>query len=363
MQDRDKKKICIVTQSLGGGGAERSTAQLSQMLDGLGHEVHIISVLSRIDYEYAGEMHNLGLMKDADDSFMGRLKRFLYFRRLMKRHNFDLIIDNRPRGGGLREFMYCAFLYQMPKTVFVVRSSSLSIYFPRWRWMIGLFYGRAKKIVCVSQEIAAMVKKKYDLKNVIYIYNPVKEMVMIEEKKIVQPYILAYGRFEEAVKNHTLLLKGFKESVLIDLGYRLVLMGEGPDEAYVKRSAENLDLANFVDFKQFLSNPEATISNARFVTLTSRYEGFPRVLIEALSLGVPVVSVDCSSGPKEIIINENNGLLVENHNSKKLAAAFDRMVTDDDLYAQMKQNTKASIAHLKPEKIAEQWQKLILKNE
>ena len=363
MQDRDKKKICIVTQSLGGGGAERSTAQLSQLLDALGHEVHLISILRRVDYEYAGTLHNLGVMKDADDSFLGRIKRFLFFRRLMNRNRFDLIIDNRPRGGSIRELMFYLFLYDLSKTVFVVRSSKLATYFPNWHWMIGLFYGKAKKIVCVSQEIAAKVKENYKLENVTSIYNPVFEMAVTKVFDLGAPYILSYGRFDEAVKNHSLLLEAYARSILIKNGIKLLVLGEGPDENYLRQKVCELGLKDHVVFERFAHNPAQIIKNAHFVTLTSRYEGFPRVLVEALSLGVPVVSVDCSSGPKEIVINEKNGLLVENHNPKKLAAAFDRMINDGTLYSEMKKNAASSVAHLQPERIAGQWQKLILSHE
>ena len=348
-----------MTQSLGGGGAERSTAQLSQLLDGLGHEVHIISILSPVDFPYGGRLHNLGIMKDANDGFVARIRRFLFFRRLIKRENFDLIIDNRPRGNALRELMYYVFLYQISKTIFVVRSAALEIYFPSWHWVIFLFYKRAKKVVCVSREIADQVKLKYTLNNVICIYNPVFEMFSPDFFDLEGPYILAYGRFDEAVKNHSLLLEAYQLSKLRDKEIKLVLLGQGNEEDLLKQKVALLGIKNQVVFKKFVPNPASIIKSAYFVTLTSRYEGFPRVLIESLSLGVPVVSVDCTSGPKEIVVNEKNGLLVENHNPQKLAAAFDRMLTDGALYSEMKKNAKSSIAHLKPERIAQQWQKLI----
>jgi glycosyltransferase involved in cell wall biosynthesis len=76
----------------------------------------------------------------------------------------------------------------------------------------------------------------------------------------------------------------------------------------------------------FNSNPFDIVQNARFTVLTSHYEGFPMSIVESLALGTPVVAVDCNSGPREIVIDEYNGLLVENYNVKNLAAAFNRMI-------------------------------------
>jgi glycosyltransferase involved in cell wall biosynthesis len=83
------------------------------------------------------------------------------------------------------------------------------------------------------------------------------------------------------------------------------------------------------------------------------------VIVEALSLGTPVVSVDCESGPNEIIIHEKNGLLVENHNAEAFAKAMNRMVNDKNLYLQCKSNAAKSVDQFSAEEIGKKWSQLL----
>ena len=76
-------------------------------------------------------------------------------------------------------------------------------------------------------------------------------------------------------------------------------------------------------------------------------------------MGTPVISVDCESGPNEIVKNEFNGLLIENDNIQKLSDAFNRFVLDKDLYLHCKQNSVKSVDHLSNEIIAKQWTKYL----
>ena len=81
------------------------------------------------------------------------------------------------------------------------------------------------------------------------------------------------------------------------------------------------------------------------------------VLVESLALGTPVVSVDCHSGPREIIQHQSNGLLVENENQEEFTMALNSMIEEPDLYAKMKKNAQASVAHLSMDIIAKDWKK------
>ena len=101
------------------------------------------------------------------------------------------------------------------------------------------------------------------------------------------------------------------------------------------------------------------MAKAKFYVMSSKNEGFPNVLLESLSLGVPVVSYDCDSGPSEIIINEYNGLLIENQSIEALASGMNRFLNDEKLYIFCKNNAKQSVEKFHMDNIGSKWVELL----
>ena len=101
------------------------------------------------------------------------------------------------------------------------------------------------------------------------------------------------------------------------------------------------------------------IQYAHCSILTSHFEGFPMSIVESLATGIPVISVDCETGPREIIQNKHNGLLVRNNDENALAKAISDMISDKDLYETCKNNAQKSVEHLSLTNIAEQWKQLL----
>lgn len=355
------KKICIVVSSLGAGGAERSSALLSELLFDLGYDVHIVSVIDRIDYPYKGELLNLGKLKSKDHSSLGRLKRLLVFKNYLKENNFDYVIDNRTRIGLFKEFVISKWVYNAKRTIYCIRSYKTEAYINPSHFIGKVLYGSAFKVVAVSNAICDKLKESYNFKNLEVIHNPVVENYESRktEKSKTGSYALFYGRLDDAVKNVSLLLEAYSQSRLPQTGIKLKILGNGKDKEMLQRKTDDLNLEPYVEFLGFKENPYDLVESAYFTVLTSRYEGFPRVLVESLALGVPVISVDCKSGPDEIIINEQNGLLVENHNFEVLANAMNRMLEDKDLYLHCKSNARASVEKFSKAEIGQQWKKLL----
>ena len=355
------KKLCIVVSSLGGGGAERSSAQLSELLYDLGYDIHIVSVLNKIDYPYKGQLLNLGELKSNDDSQFGRLKRLKVFKAYLKTHHFDYIIDNRPRIGFLKEFIISKILYSSIKTIYFVHSYNTDLYIHPNQFLGKWLYKSAFKIVGVSSAISDKLKTKYRFNNLEVIHNAIIDIIQTDANKeeSIKNYIIFYGRIDDKVKNISLLLDAYSKSKLPGANMNLRILGNGHDKDMLIKKVEKLKIKENVRFLDFQSNPYDLVKQAYFTVLTSRYEGFPRVLIESLALGTPIVSVDCKSGPSEVIIHEENGLLVENYNTDALVSAMNRMLEDKELYLHCKSNTKQSVAKFSKENISAQWKTLL----
>lgn len=361
MQSNNKKKICIVVSSLGKGGAERLSAILSKILYELGYEVSIVTVLNYIDYEYSGNLLNLGELKDADNSVFGRYNRLKVFKSFLKKEKFDLIIDSRSRPTILKEWLISKLLYKKYKVLYIVHSWKLDMYLSKSKFWARRIYKNASGFVSVSKEIGSRIKRDLGFDNVSTIYNTIDieqyNQRALEEISVNFDYVLFYGRLDDKVKNIALLIDAYNKSELFSVNIKLLILGDGPDEKSLKQKYQS----DNVVFKPFTSNPFPYIKNAKFCLLTSRFEGFPLVILESLSIGIPVISVDCNSGPKEVIIHNQNGLLVKNHDVEALANAMNNLIFDEQLYARCKENAKQSVSGFSIENISNQWEKVIEK--
>jgi glycosyltransferase involved in cell wall biosynthesis len=243
----------------------------------------------------------------------------------------------------------------------MIHSSNLEMYLPKSVFWAKYLYGKAAKLVFVSQEIEEKVKSNYGFINTKTIYNPVifPEIQFEKPIGIPQNYLLFFGRIEDKIKNLTLLIEAFELSKLQENNVHLLIIGDGSDKEMILNTIKNKNLSNFVHLLPFQKNIVPYIQNARCTALTSYFEGFPMSLVESLSAGTPIISVDCETGPREIIQNNINGLLVENHKPKALAEAMNTMATDENLFQTCKNNAKKSVEHLSLTIIEQDWQNLL----
>lgn len=139
------------------------------------------------------------------------------------------------------------------------------------------------------------------------------------------PVILGVGRLTRQ-KDFATLIRAFAQ-LQQDHHCRLIILGDGRDRDHLQTIADDLGVGHLIDMPGFTENPYAYMANARLFVLSSRWEGSPNVLTEAMVLGTPVVSTDCPSGPKEILDGGRYGPLVEMGDDLALYQAMTVMLT------------------------------------
>jgi glycosyltransferase involved in cell wall biosynthesis len=357
---KNNHKIAIVSASLGVGGAERFAGLLSRMLQDLGFEVHHLIILDVVDFDYQGRLVNLGQLFAKEKGIFRAVKKGKYIAQYLQQNEIEIVIDNRSRPMLWRE-IFTRWIYGKRQTYFMIHSATLEMYLPKSRFWANYLYRKATKLICVSKGIEESVTKQYGFHNVQTIYNPVVLIDSIMEKptEVPEKYILFFGRLQENIKNFTLLLNAFSKSRVYEKGVTLLIIGDGADKDFILAEINKLNLNGNVEVLPFQKNITPFIQHAHCAVLTSYFEGFPMSIVESLAVGTPVISVDCETGPGEIIQNDFNGLLVENHHVEALAEAITKMVEDTNLYQNCKNNAKKSVEHLSLTTIAREWQKIL----
>lgn len=361
MANHSTFKICLVSISLAKGGAERSVAMCSQMLAAQGHDVHIAVLNDDVDYPFEGTLFNMGLIKDASGKKKSRLKRFIKLRKYLKNENFDIVIDHRPKNQYYRELFYAHYVYRSLKKCYVIHSSNIPEYFTHKTSAFVKVYNKNVRTVSVSDFITNEIAAKNGVNNGVTIHNAFNPKWADSEVKpeVSGIYILSYGRLEETIKDFKFLMQSYEASLVWQENVSLVIMGNGPDETELKTYAQSLTCAASIKFLPFQNVPFAIVKGALCVTLTSKYEGFPMVLVESLAMGTPVVSLDIISGPSEIIKHRENGLLIKDRDVSKFGDALRLIVKDEALYLKLKQHTIPSVESFSMENIGAKWNKLL----
>lgn len=358
------QKICLVGISLAYGGAERSMAMLSQMLTDKGYEVYSVVLNDAVNFNYGGELLNLGIHKPAKDSFFTRFSRLKHLRNYLISNRIDCVIDHRPKNQYFRELFYNFYVYKSIPKIDVVHSSKQKSYLEASNGALAKIFKNNVATVAVSKHIENNILKPAGIKNTYTIYNAYNPQWHRDLNDLPHPlkpqnYVLFYGRINDEVKDISFLMKAFVQSELWKQNIYLVILGEGDDLDSLKELASKMSAVAYILFFPFTEQPFSFVKNAKFVTLTSRLEGFPMVLVEALSLGTPIVTLDIVSGPSEIVKHRENGLLVKNRSEVEFAKAMVEMFENEALYQKCKHNAEGTVRNFNMNKIAHQWDALL----
>lgn len=236
--------------------------------------------------------------------------------------------------------------------------SERTTYTARWRWlawvaavaMRTVLYRRADAIIAVSERVkAGLVRLGLHRDRIVVVTHPIVDDRFWAQAILSPPHpwfgsavpvILAVGRLHPA-KDYPALLEAFAQ-IRRRRQVRLVVLGEGALRPVLEAQTATLGITADVDFAGFVANPLPFMRACTVYVLSSRYEGLPGALMEAMACGAAVVATDCPSGPAELIRSEVNGLLVPVGAPGALARAVERLLDDPALRRRLGQEARRS---------------------
>ena len=195
------------------------------------------------------------------------------------------------------------------------------------------------------------------LNNVVKIYNPIPDTFKFNGYNSKSKKILAAGRLSEQ-KGFDMLLESIPEVIKKYPDWKFEIFGQGQEKEKLDELIDDLNLRNNVEIKNYVEDFYKTMDNYSFYVLSSRYEAFPCVLIETQAKGLPSVSFDCKTGPREIIDNKKNGILVEPENIEKLSSAIIEMIENPEMRLTMSRAAVKNSERFLIEKICTEWNEL-----
>jgi GalNAc-alpha-(1->4)-GalNAc-alpha-(1->3)-diNAcBac-PP-undecaprenol alpha-1,4-N-acetyl-D-galactosaminyltransferase len=232
---------------------------------------------------------------------------------------------------------------------------------PLWGGLRKLTYRWAEALAVQTRSVSEWAAQSITAKSICVIPNPVPPVGDLAETRgdPQQPLLVAMGRLSRE-KGFDMLLRAAATVLPRHPEWSIVVLGEGPERVALERLTIDLGLRGRVRFPGRESNPLSVLKQADMFVLSSRFEGFPNALCEAMACELPVVSFDCPSGPGEIVRDGVDGVLVPPENIGALANAMDDLMSDPTKRRRIGARAGETGARLAPERIMALWDRLLI---
>jgi glycosyltransferase involved in cell wall biosynthesis len=351
-----RRRVCFVLPSLNGGGAERAAVQVLNGLDAASWDRSMF--LFERTGPYLADLDPAIELQSA--SSPGRGERWRSLRRFIQDRRPEIVVAFLSYATALTAVRAAqtgarvVFNQQTPVSAFLTDAD--------YQWGRGwrrtvftaasrLTYAAADLIIATSRGVADDLTTNFgvDPDAVRVVPNPVdleavrasaaEPLSADEDPGGAGPVIVAAGRLADA-KNYPLLIESMR-LLRAAVPARLFILGQGELEPALRRQIAEYHLEDAITLRGFQRNPWKFIGRADVFALSSRYEGFGNVLIEAMALGVPVVAT-ASAGTRDIVGHGVSGLLVEPHTPEGMAAALRRLLEDREMRVAMAREARAA---------------------
>ncbi len=308
-----QKKLIIFIPSIEGGGVEKNLFLISNYLKDKIDNISIITISNKFKNKFPGKIKFIS-PKAGFWNYIGRRKKFfvglfLLFWEILKDRNILVL--------SFQGNIYCTLLCKLLGIKIIVRSNSAPDGWSQNKFKYLVFkyvLKRADKIIVNSRDF----KKKFNSKFKIHaecIYNPLNKNEIIKMSKVKNKFrfdkkklnLINVGRYSDQ-KDQLTLLKAVNR-IKDKIKFNLLLVGRGVEKDNLKRYVYDNNLSKQVQLINFQNNPFNLIKSSDIFILSSLYEGLPNVLLESQVLKRFIISSNCPTGPREILLNGKAGFL------------------------------------------------------
>ena len=344
-------KICFVTATLTSGGSERVMSLVANQLAKRGHDVEIVNLNKHIVFYPIHEGIHLTFAEDEVGSSI--VNKILWLRKRVKVEKPDVVIP-------FMEAVYCVTLLALIGVeVPVISSERID---PRKSPFVRnilrrIFLPLTTHLVVQTKDIKAFYPEFIQKKTSI-IYNPVSETVFHLQDEPKENVIISVGKLD-GQKNQKLLINAFARIADKFPEWKLVIYGEGPERNALESLVERLKIKDKISLPGRCETVIEEMNKAKVFAFSSDFEGMSNAILEAVCVGLPVVTTNVS-GAAELVKDGEGGFVVPIRNGKALADALRTILLDEKLREKMAQENKARAKEFKLDMIVDQWESLIL---
>ena len=364
-------RLLIYIHSLENGGAERVVSNLANHWASLGWQITVVTVAARMNDFYALDPAVKRISLDLADArpnllagIVRTLRRVRALRRVLRTVRPEVAIAAMHTAN----VVLAAAAWGLPGLCTIGSEHNFPPKAPMgilWETMRRHAYGRLSAVVALTQECAHWLTVHTRAHSVVVIPNAVTWPLpahppCIDPRTCCAPdrhILLGVGRLS-AEKNFAALIGAFALLASRHADWNLVILGEGPGRAALEAQVRDTGLQGRVFLPGRVGNPGDWYSHAALYGMSSDFEGFPNTLVEAMACGLPAVSFDCDTGPRDIIRHGLDGLLVPAGEAASFGAALDLLMGDDDLRHAFASRATQVRERFSMPKVAAMWEAL-----
>lgn len=360
------KKIVLYIDTMNRGGAQRVMLNLAKYLAQEGIKTILVTDFSTDGKNQQYNVPDYIERRYLSDSLSGNrliknIARIIELRKIIKAEKPNVILSflGRPN----ITMLIATIALRVRKIVSVRNDPHREYGNSRLKQrLIGRLFNRVDGIVFQTKDAAEFFPQSVQRKSAI-ILNPVDIKFFQIKRETITRNIVTVSRLERQ-KNHKLLITAFSRIANSIPDENLLIYGDGPLKGELEQYVESLNLKSRVIFMGNIPNIEEELTKASLFVLSSDWEGLPNALMEAMAVGVPVISTDCPcGGPRALIENEDEGILVPCGDVNAIASAMLKLMNDRKIQIKLSKNEKERAKDFYPEKIFRQWFEFLLNEE